>query len=438
MKIEKNINPQFSMAKNLVDDYFEKDTVKLDYTKGSGYLQPIVSPYLTSYVVKRNGRLNKCTSVLSQDTVLQNYVFDTEEDTQELEDFWNKYNKYQFYLATKERYQYGWGCCEILIEDNLPKRLAQFPAKTACIKKENEDLYYAVQRNIQGAEKKLRLMNRLDTYPDEDEKLPICLWLGGGATHEFYDLPAWYPDVDKILAKINLDMLNGEQINNGNTLDGVLLITGPPQRPDDKGVSPEENLRQQLKNAGTGSMVAYFETIDDEVPLNVDYTKISNDNWSYLEAFSESCDKALMSDYSIPKVRLMIDDVTESMNSNKSDTIWEIYTISLNYEQYSNELLIEEFNNLFFDIDCPVEMETPIFTDKEQISLDNINKLFDKGLLTLGQAISALKLIKKDLDLDKVDVNAPCMNERFYNGNLLGIEDNSEPLMDWLKGFDLK
>ena len=126
------------------------------------------------------------------------------------------------------------------------------------------------------------------------------------------------------------------------------------------------------------------------------------------------------------------------MNSNKSDTIWEIYTISLNYEQYSNELLIEEFNNLFFDIDCPVEMETPIFTDKEQISLDNINKLFDKGLLTLGQAISALKLIKKDLDLDKVDVNAPCMNERFYNGNLLGIEDNSEPLMDWLKGFDLK
>lgn len=38
MKIEKNINPQFSMAKNLVDDYFEKDTVKLDYTKGSGYL----------------------------------------------------------------------------------------------------------------------------------------------------------------------------------------------------------------------------------------------------------------------------------------------------------------------------------------------------------------------------------------------------------------
>lgn len=439
MKIERNINPQFNMAKNLVNEYFEKDTVKLDYTQGSGYLQPIVSPYLTSYVVKHNGRLNKCTSVLAQDTVLQNYVFDTEEDTDILDEFWNKYNKHQFYLATKERYQYGWGCCEVLMEDGIPRKLAQFPAQTACIKKEGEEFYYAVQRTIQGAEKKLRLMDRLDTYPDTDKDLPICLWLGGGATHEFYDLPAWYPDVDKILAKINLDMLNGEQINNGNTLDGVLLITGPPQRPDDKGNSPEENLRRQLKNAGTGSMVAYFEYLDNEVPLDVSYTKISNDNWSYLESFSEACDKALMSDYSIPKVRLMIDDVTESMNSNKSDTIWEIYTISLNYEQYSNELLIEQFNSLFFNISCPVEMETPIFTDKEQVSLENLLKLFNAGLITLGQSISALKLIKKDLDLDDVDTNSPAMNERFYNGNLMGIEDNNaEPLMEWLKGFDVK
>ena len=448
MRIIKNINPEYSLMKQELNKDFQRTTVKLDYQKGGGYLQPEVSPYLTRYVVLRNGRLNKCTNVLAQDTVLQNYVFTpTNEDTDTtiLENFWDKYNKNQLKLAVQERYQYGWGCLEILInqETGKPERLAQFPSQTAVIRKttgpNGEELYYAIQRGIQGADKKLRLFQLLDTYPPEDEELPICLWLGGGSTHDWYDVPVWYPDADKILAKINLDMLNGEQINEGNNMDGILTFMGPPQRPDpDTGLTPEEVLKQQIRNAGTGTLTLYLETVNKELPLDVNYIKLSNDNWDYLEKFSENCEKALMSDFSIPKIRLLIDDETESMNSHKSDSLWEIYTISLNYEQVNNEMLIQEFNEVFFDIDATVEMETPLFTDKRQNELNNIILLFNTGLITLGQAIKGLEPLLPDVDFSNIDTDGVIMDERLYNGNPLGIASNDtdsfQQIMNYLQG----
>lgn len=437
MRIERTVNPNFEKMQKSVDEDFNRVTVKLDYEQ-TGYLPPEVSPIITRYVVKKNGKLNKCSMVLAQDTVLQNYAYQTEneEDIRILDDFWNKANKFQFYLAVKERYQYGWGALEILLDDEgKPKRIVQFPSYTAIIKK-RDNRFYAVQRGINGADKELRLMQYLDTYPPEDDDLPICLWLGGGSTHEFYDMPVWFPDVDDILAKINISMLTGEQINNGNTIDGVLLISGQPQRENDDGLRPSDVLKSEIRNAGTGSLVVYLETFDNEVPMNIDYVKIGNDNWSYLESFSESCDKALLSNFSIPKVRMMIDDTTESMNSNKSDTIWEIYTISLNYEQFSNELIIREFNKTFFNIDVEVEMETPIFSDKEQTNIANLILLYNNGLITLSQALQQLKVMKPDLDFTDIDLDAPDMNTRFYNGNVLGIEDveTTDNLMDWLQG----
>lgn len=440
MRIRNNINPEYGLMKSLVRDDYDRVTVKLDYAQGSGYLRPQVSPNLTRFVVLHNGRLNKCSLVLAQDTVLQNYAFDT--DDQEvvgvLDGFWGKYNKYQLFLAVKERYQYGWGCLEVLFDDEgKPASIVQFPAYTAVVKKRN-GRYYAVQRGVNGADKELRLMQYLDTYPPEDEELPVCLWLGGDATHEFYDVPVWYSDVDSVLAKINLDMLTGEQVNNGNNMDGVLIVSGPPQRHNDDGELPEQVFQRKISETGTGTLTMYMESSMQGIPMNVDYVKIGNDNWSYLESFSKSCDNALMSNFSIPKARLMIDDTTESMNSNKTNTIWEIYTICLNYEQYSNELLIHDFNKTFFGVDVDVEMETPIFTDIEQTNLMNLTLLYNNGLITLSQALKELKMMKPKLDFTNIDLDAPDLNTRFYNGNVLGVEDmeTTDGLMNWLNGLN--
>ena len=442
MRIRNEINPQYTLMKNTIKQDFDRTTVKMDYQKGGGFLRPEVSPVLTKYVVLNNGNLNKCTKVLAQDTVLQNFIFDTEKEDQRkiLDNFWDKTNKYQFYLAVQERYQYGWGALEVITNEmNVPVSLIQFPSQTAVIKKKGE-LYYAVQRGIQGGDKTLRLFDRLDTYPEEDNHLPICLWLGGGATHEFYDVPAWFPEANKVLAKINLDMLNGDQINNGNNIDGILNIFGPPQRPNVDGETPEDRLKKQIKETGTGTMVTYMESVSPDFPLKMGYVKISNDNWDYLQSFSESCDKALMSNYSIPKARLMIDDVTESMNSNKTETIWEIYTVSLNYEQYPNELIIREFNKIAFGIDADLEMEVPIFSDKKQIELQNIIQLFNSGLITVGQAIHAIEPLLPQIDFSKIDYDAPYMNERLYNGNVMGMveEDNFNGMFDFLQGVKLE
>lgn len=426
------INPNYSLMKASITETEDAETKaiskKLDETS-YGYIYPPVSQILTDYVLKNNDRLGKCTMVLSQDTVLQDYIFkDTNGDNVYIDklNFWNKKNKYNYYLANMERYQYGFGVCEVIF-NNLqilqdPKGLVQIPAKTMLIQKEN-DTYYAVQMNNGVGIKTFRIYNLLDTYPETDNDLPVVLWLGGGTTHRFYDIPVWYPVTDKILGQINLNLLNAQQLNDGNNISGVLNISGPPQRPNAlTGMTVEQQLREQMQKTGTGILVSYLESPNKDFPLNFEFINISNNNWDYLENFTKSVDDSIMSVFSIPKVRLMIDDTTESMNSKKSDTIWQIYAISLDYEQFPNELLIQEFNNLFFDLDLEVDMQVPIFSDKRQIELTTVKELFNSALLTLGQAIVKVAEFYPELSIDNdLDMDNPVLKERYFNGTALGF-----------------
>ena len=435
MKIQNNINPNYSLVKSTIDntekDELDKISTKLDETE-YGYIYPPVHQGITDYVLKNNGKLKRCTDVLAQDTILQDYVFKDQNgdnifDTP-INCFWNKKNKYNLYLAVMERYQYGFGCCEIIFQKGTPTGLVQIPAKTMVIQKEEqpngEKLYYAVQMEFNSEQKRFKLYNLLDEYPDSDNDLGVVLWLGGGTTHRFYDIPSWYPSTDLILSQINLNILTAQQLNDGNNISGILNITGPPQRPNELGVTVEQQLRQQMQNTGTGILVSYLETTNKDFPLNFDFIQISNDNWNYLENFSKNVDDAIMSCYCIPKVRLMIDDTTESMNSNKSDTIWQIYAISLNYEQFSNELIIQDFNAMFFEMDYEVDMQIPIFSDKRQIELTTIKDLFNSGLLTLGQAIVKISEFYPELSIDAdLEMENPILAERYFNGNALGFND---------------
>ena len=434
-----NVNPNYTLIKSLqeAEDYNGlSQSTKLDENQ-YGYIYPPVAQGLTRYILEHNGRLRKCTSVLAQDTTLQDFVFkDHNGDIVEGElctMFWTKKNKYNFYLSVMERFQYGFGCCEILLNnDNTPCELNQIPAQTMVIQKEN-DTYYAVQMEMGAPIKKFRLYNLLDTYTDDDLDLNIVLWLGGGADYRFYDVPVWYPDIDAILGKINLDMLTAKQLNNGNNISGVLNITGPPQKPDPiTGKTVKQELQEQMQKVGSGVMVSYLATPDRDFPLKFEFIKVSNDNWDYLKNFSKDADDAIMAEYSIPKVRLLIDDVTESMNSNKSYTLWKIYTASLQNEQLSNELIIQDFNRIFFDVDYELDISTPMFTDEKQEALKSVLLLYDTGLLTLGEAITKVSEAYPEL---KIDVNPDDLvyNERYYKGKALGFTDfdgEPEPVED--------
>ena len=117
----------------------------------------------------------------------------------------------------------------------------------------------------------------------------------------------------------------------------------------------------------------------------------------------------------------------ESMNSNKSDVIYEVYTKSLENEQMPFEIQVNKFNRKYFNYTGVCNIETPIFSDKKEIEVDLILKLFNNGMLTIGQSINAISILYPHLDMN-VDEENPLYQDRFYNGNLLGIEPNTDDL----------
>lgn len=200
-------------------------------------------------------------------------------------------------------------------------------------------------------------------YDKEDDELPTCLWLGGGKTSEFYEVPYWLPAFNSISAKVALDELNAKKINKGNLMSGILVIKRPPAMEGEK-EKTKSDLEEQMQEAGTGILTLDLESYNTDIPLEVQHVPISEQNYTYLSELADRCDEDILACFSILKVRLMIDDVTESMNSQKSNTIYEIYTKSLENEQLPFEIEINKFNKKYFKYTDVVNIETPIFSDK--------------------------------------------------------------------------
>lgn len=452
MKIKyPEINRSLEINKREVQAAIAKEpvTAKLDSATQGTILRPLISPQVAKSMLLQSSKLSKCVKVLAQDTISNNWNFNTTNDNNDtviLAAFWNKYNKRQLQMATEEHYTYGYGCCEVIRnEKGEVARLKQFPAETAHILQKvkpgtDEPSYYVVH-NRGGQLIEMRL-TRFE-YDKEDDDKRECFWLGGGKTEDFYDVPQWLPSFNSISAKISLDELNAKKLNEGNLMSGILVLTGNLDRPTRRDArtgeiiekSKDELLKEKMDEVGTGLLTVYMGTNSKDIPLKMDYVKISEDNYDYLRTLANDCDQDIMSCFSIPKVRLMIDDVTESMNSNKTDTIWEIYTLSLEKEQYYFELEVDEFSRKYilpedskFVFEC--NMETPIFTDKRNTEIQTTIAVFKEGLLTIGQAIERLKEYFPELDWEKIDTNTPMMNERYMNGHNLGAYDSPLEIED--------
>ena len=452
------IVPDVTIMKQELNNDITRTTVKLDTDNKTGaYLQPIISQYISKNVLLRSNKLAKCVRILAQDTILNNFNFtlnnpeegiDEEEILKPIIEFWDKKNKVQFYRAVQEYYTFGFGCLEIIFNNNgYPIQLKQFPAETAYITREthntsDESIYYVTQKLATGDMNKLKI-SRFNYDDSEHESLSTCLWIGEGNTHDFYETPYWIPAFENINAKIILDALNSKKLNEGNILSGILTVTGPKSVTVPGEPTNEEKLRNQMQNAGTGIMSLYLEKLSNADDIKVDYLAIQDTNYQYLSELSKESDQEILSCFSIPKVRLMIDDVTESMNSNKSDTIYEIYTKSLEVEQLIFEQIIDEFNLKYFGVDVSVDIETPIFSDKKSVEVNSIKELFNNAMLTLGQALTLLQPYYSELNWETIDFNNPLLNERYYNGQILGVVDTKieddliKQLNEQIEGVDL-
>ena len=377
--------------------------------------------------------MDKSIRILSQDVILNDFTFLNEEESvdEQVNEFW-KSNINELYKQIQEFYSYGYGVSEIIFDENgIPRKLYQIPAKSVFIHEERTNdengnpvsSYYAIQQIVGKPDVKMRLSRY--NYTEEDDDLPICFWLGGGKTSEFYDTPYWLPAFNSISAKVSLDELNAKKINEGNLLSGILTVIRPPVTKRDESV--DDTLEEQMHEAGTGIMTLELQSFNSEIPFDVKYIPISEQNYDYLSKLAEQCDDDVLSCFSIPKIRMMNASEKESMNSNKSDVIYEVYTKSLENEQMPFEIQIDKFNLKYFNYRARCNIETPIFSDKKEIEVDMILRLFNNGITTLGETVKAISVLYPNLNLE-YNENNPIFLDRFYNGNLLGIEPNTDDL----------
>lgn len=443
MKINySNINNDLEINKRQIQMIIAPKTSK-DDGNYKYKIDPIIPVGIAQNLILQNNKLDKAIRILAQDVVLNdiNYLSEEKSDIEDgVANFW-KNNMNELYKQVQEYYSYGFGASEIIFDENgVPKELYQIPAETLFIKQEsNRDgsySYYAVQKIAGKKDIKMKL-SRFQ-YDEEDDNLPTCFWLGGGKTSEFYEIPYWLPAFNSISAKVALDGLNAKKINEGNLTSGILVIRRPPAFEGQK-EETKQDLKDQMTEAGTGILVMDLESFNVDIPLEVQYVPISEQNYTYLSELSEKCDEDILACFSVPKIRLMIDDTTESMNSQKSNTIYEIYTKSLTNEQLIFEIEINKFNKQYFEYEGMIDIETPIFSDKKGVEVESILKLFNNGILTLGETIKAISSYYPKLALEFNEAN-PLFNERYYNGKLLGLENNSdddiEPIkevMEWLQ-----
>ena len=438
---ESIINVQKSIANNLKSaDYFVAENT--DTATTGVELKPPVSMADCKYVYDNSSYVAKCCRILAKDIILNQITL-----TSTSEDYDGAVAKIQdnlienvvelFYLLI-DYYYAGQGIIEYAYGKHRFS-LKQIPVNTTKIIRVNIQggEYYLLKQQIQTTVNYFRIMG--EDYPQEfthfeGKPLGDCAILGGDNFYQFYATPLWVQERDKIFTEIAISSKNYQTISNGNIATGILNVNLEPQlvKPvqyDDNGnkivtKSREEIIAEELTNTDSGIAVVFTES---NRQIQFDFTNIENNNYSYLESLQEKAEQSVLNCYNIPLARLMINTEKESMNSNKTQSIWEIYTLDLKTEQSKIKEYIRELIYELYSIDVEVDIEVPIFSDRREIEINNILAEWNAGVLTLRQTIEALAEYTSVIDLNDYDwtVHEDLWNYRQIQGyyELLGEED---------------
>ena len=443
-------NTEHYINKQILNKLLEPVTIKEDDNNNEIY--PYLPVGICDNLIYNNVLLQTSISTLAEDTIFNDINFkqvtnNNEQIKEQVLEYWNL-NQDEFCKQITDWYSYGFGGSEVILDSNgVPRGLYQIPANTLHIRKEtkknddNEDetYYYAVQKVNSGKSIKMKLSHY--DYPESDENLPTCFWLGGGRKSNFYDYPFWISAFNQVSASVSLDKLDADKLADGNLVSGILLIKRPPAPITNDNENIEDTLEEKMTDSGTGVFTLELVSMNPNIPLEVDYIQISESNYDYLENLASKCDAKILACSKIPKARLLIDDTTESMNSNKTNTLYKIYAMELENRQRPIENMINIFNVNYFDFEGKININTPQFVDEKETEAQTTINLFNAGLITLGQAIMKVQKIYGDFAEIEINETNPIYNERFYNGQPLGFNNASSDnpvtevgdLIDYLK-----
>ena len=411
-----------SIAQNLQNkDIFQSDNK--DTASNELELKPPVSMQNCLYIFEHSSYVAKCCRILANDILYNDITLtlnslDTPSEKEvnqvkKINEFLND-NIEELHDMAIDYYYAGWGACEY-VWNNVRFKLKQIPIHTCKIVrislKGNE--VYLLKQQINSKTNYFKIMG--EDYPDNflfynNQKLGYASLLGGDNIYQFFSLPRWLPDYEEILTEIAIASSDYKTVSNGNISKGVLNINLEPQLPqpiqyDDNGQllpvkSRQDEISSELQAASGGTAVIFTES---NRPLNMDYVNLANTNHSYLSDLGVKCQESVLNDYNIPKVRLMINSDKESLNSDKTKSIWQIYALNLMTEhrpfrQYITELVYE-----LYTIDVSAEIGVPIFSDTRETEVSLLRDTWNDGALTLKQFITGLSEYIDVIDLNDYD-----------------------------------
>ena len=357
MIFKDNLNCEaVNVEKSIASDLKNKNlftSVNKDTADNGVELIPPVSMRNCLYVFENSSYVAKSSRILANDVLFNNITLsssDLNDDDSVLKEQVKQIQEYlmsnidELYNLAVDYYYSGWGAIEY-VWNNTQFSLKQIPIYTCKIKRVTIDKEYVflLEQKINSKIKYFKIMG--ETYPDDflfynGEKLGYTAIIGGDNIYQFYSLPYWVQDYKKILTQIAITEADYKTVANGNISSGILNINLEPQiapaiEYDQNGNVVEQTSRQEiieneLLNANGGTAVIFTES---NRPVNLDYVNLTNNNYNYLSDLGDKCQQSVLNDYNIPLVRLMINSEKESMNSNKTQSIWEIYTLNLRNEQ---------------------------------------------------------------------------------------------------------
>lgn len=417
-----------AVQKSIADNLKHKgsfESEKEDTANNTVELKPPIPMNDCFYVFRNSSHVAKSSRILAAD-VMYNTITLTPAEEEPDDHLVNQVRKINDYLNDNidelynlfVDYNYaGWGAIEYSW-NNTKFTLQQIPIHTCSIIRvqfEGNQVYLLKQK-INSTTKYFKIMG--EKYPENfmyygSIKLSHAVLIGGDNIYQFFSLPRWIQNYPKILTEIAIAKNNYKTVSNGNISSGVLNINLEPQRAPpinyDANDNPvrqknrEEIISEELQSANGGTAVIFTES---NRPMNMDYVNLSNSNQSYLSELGKECEQAVFNDYNIPLVRMMINTEKESMNSDKTKSIWEIYTLNLQNEQKTPKQLLKELIYELYTIAVDVDISTPIFSDRREIETKLLSQAWNDGALTLKQYITGLSDYLNVIDLNDYDFTA--------------------------------
>ena len=440
LQLQTNISSSISNIYKSINESLKNNTFfvseKEDTATYGVELKPPVPMKDCKYVFDNSSYVAKCCRILAKDIILNKLtlISDNEENDTVVKKIQDNLieNIMELYYLLVDYYYAGIGAVEYATGKHKFK-LKQIPINTTRIIRVNYKgkEYYLLEQKIESSTNYFKIMG--EVYPPNfshfnGEVLGDCCLIGGDNFYQFFATPLWVQEKDKIFTEIAISNKNYNTISNGNIATGILNINLEPQivkpvKYDENGneiktPSREDIIAEEITNTDSGIAVVFTES---NRPITFDFTNIENSNYEYLENLQEKAEQSVLNCYNIPLARLMINTEKESMNSNKTQSIWEIYTLDLATEQSRIKEFIKELIYELYSLKVEVEIELPIFSDRREIEINNILNEWDKGVLTLKQTITALSEYTDVIDLNEYDFT---MNEDLWDyRNIQGLYD---------------